>query len=225
MLDLFGLRPAGNGLLALLTDPQSHFAAAFASVALLMLAAMPIWRARLRAKRAMRDGLADPSQTITDAIRGLRLRYIIVMAALIVPGTLFVLGAHYANGRFANATSMAVLVAEATEVVERAARTAIEMSGRTVRREFWGEKALEVHARRLGDVLAVKKASQPTVSWSQDGTRREIRTDEPTRAVAELSAAGAHGVEFLAKSTLPVNGVLSTFATAQFPRLGHEWVL
>ncbi|MFL1381680.1 MULTISPECIES: M28 family peptidase [unclassified Nocardiopsis] len=54
-----------------------------------------------------------------------------------------------------------------------------------------------------------------------DDTLENINWD----SVADLSAAGAHGVEFLAKSTLPVNGVLSTFATAQFPRLGHEWVL
>jgi hypothetical protein len=42
--------------------------------------------------------------------------------------------------------------------------------------------------------------------------------------VAELSAAGAHGVEFFAESTLPVNGVLRTTAAPDFPRLGDGWL-
>lgn len=44
-------------------------------------------------------------------------------------------------------------------------------------------------------------------------------------SVAELSAAGAHGVEFFAESTLPVNGVLSFSAVeVDLPRLGDAWV-
>ncbi len=54
-----------------------------------------------------------------------------------------------------------------------------------------------------------------------DDTLENVNWD----SVAELAAAGAHGVEFLAESTLPVNGVLSTRAAVQFPRLGHDWVL
>lgn len=54
-----------------------------------------------------------------------------------------------------------------------------------------------------------------------DDTLENINWD----SVAELAAAGAHGVEFLAASTLPVNGVLSARAAAEFPRLGHDWVL
>ncbi|WP_017546088.1 M28 family peptidase [Nocardiopsis prasina] len=44
-------------------------------------------------------------------------------------------------------------------------------------------------------------------------------------SVAELSAAGAHGVEFFAESTLPVNGVLSMSAvTVDLPRKGDAWI-
>ena len=44
-------------------------------------------------------------------------------------------------------------------------------------------------------------------------------------SVAELSAAGAHGVEFFAESTLPVNGVLRhSAATAELPRAGDAWL-
>ncbi|CAL9430539.1 Daunorubicin_doxorubicin resistance ATP-binding protein DrrA [Nocardiopsis dassonvillei] len=44
--------------------------------------------------------------------------------------------------------------------------------------------------RALGapDTLGGRATAQATVSWSRDGVRREIRTDEPTRAVAELAA-------------------------------------
>ncbi|WP_026119845.1 M20/M25/M40 family metallo-hydrolase [Nocardiopsis ganjiahuensis] len=44
-------------------------------------------------------------------------------------------------------------------------------------------------------------------------------------SVAELSAAGAHGVEFFAESTLPVNGVLSMSAVdVDLPRKGEAWL-
>ncbi|WP_116243908.1 M20/M25/M40 family metallo-hydrolase [Nocardiopsis sp. FIRDI 009] len=43
-------------------------------------------------------------------------------------------------------------------------------------------------------------------------------------SLAELSAAGAHGVEFFAESTLPVNGVFRTAAAPDFARLGEDWV-
>lgn len=54
-----------------------------------------------------------------------------------------------------------------------------------------------------------------------DDTLEHVNWD----SVAELSAAGAHGVEFFAESTLPVNGVLrSSAATAELPREGHAWL-
>ncbi|WP_051415402.1 M20/M25/M40 family metallo-hydrolase [Nocardiopsis sp. CNT312] len=40
----------------------------------------------------------------------------------------------------------------------------------------------------------------------------------------ELSDAGAHGIEFFAESTLPVNGVLRRAAGPEFARLGQEWL-
>ncbi|WP_190394457.1 M28 family peptidase [Nocardiopsis quinghaiensis] len=43
-------------------------------------------------------------------------------------------------------------------------------------------------------------------------------------SVADLSAAGAHGVEFFAESTLPVNGVLRySAAKTEFPQVGDAW--
>lgn len=55
-----------------------------------------------------------------------------------------------------------------------------------------------------------------------DDTMDNINWD----SVAELSAAGAHGVEFLAANTLPVNGVVPFSAPAEvdLPRLGDAWV-
>ena len=55
-----------------------------------------------------------------------------------------------------------------------------------------------------------------------DDTMENINWD----SVAELSAAGAHGVEFLAENTLPVNGVVpfSAPAPVDLPRLGEAWV-
>ncbi|MET9795246.1 M20/M25/M40 family metallo-hydrolase [Nocardiopsis alba] len=44
-------------------------------------------------------------------------------------------------------------------------------------------------------------------------------------SVAELSAAGAHGIEFLAENTLPVNGVTPlSQPVVDLPRLGDAWV-
>ncbi|WP_306366026.1 ABC transporter ATP-binding protein [Nocardiopsis sp. CC223A] len=44
--------------------------------------------------------------------------------------------------------------------------------------------------RALGapDTLGGRATAQATVSWSQDGVRREVRTGEPTRVVADLAA-------------------------------------
>ncbi|GAB3707182.1 M20/M25/M40 family metallo-hydrolase [Nocardiopsis oceani] len=54
-----------------------------------------------------------------------------------------------------------------------------------------------------------------------DDTLENINWD----SVAELSAAGAHGVEFFAESTLPVNGVLSmSDVNVDLPRKGEAWV-
>ncbi|MES0835145.1 MULTISPECIES: M28 family peptidase [Nocardiopsidaceae] len=53
-----------------------------------------------------------------------------------------------------------------------------------------------------------------------DDTMEHIDWD----SVAELSAAGAHGVEFFAESTLPVNGVLRSSAPAELPRTGDAWL-
>ena len=54
-----------------------------------------------------------------------------------------------------------------------------------------------------------------------DDTMENVNWD----SVAELSAAGAHGVEFFAESTLPVNGVLSmSSVTVDLPRKGDAWL-
>ncbi|MGW5879387.1 M28 family peptidase [Nocardiopsis terrae] len=54
-----------------------------------------------------------------------------------------------------------------------------------------------------------------------DDTLEHVNWD----SVAELSAAGAHGVEFFADSTLPVNGVLTLSAVeVDLPRKGDAWV-
>src|SRR5690606_2303874 len=58
------------------------------------------------------------------------------------------------NARFSNATSMAVLVADATEVTERTGRTARAMAGSVATENGWTESALRVHAEALEKIIA-----------------------------------------------------------------------
>lgn len=96
---------------------------------------------------------ADPARTIKAAVRGLRIRYIAVIGVLTLLGILFVAGSHNENSRFSNATSMAVLVANATETTNRIERTALEMAGPKGAAAGWTEDALAVHAEILREVI------------------------------------------------------------------------
>jgi signal transduction histidine kinase/DNA-binding response OmpR family regulator len=99
------------------------------------------------------DAAADPARTITDAVRGLRIRYIAVIAVISALGILFVAGSHRANARFSNATTMAVLVAKAAETTERTSRVALAMSSDAGDKGGWMEQAIEVHAEALRKVV------------------------------------------------------------------------
>jgi len=99
------------------------------------------------------DGADDPSATISVALRGLRRRNLIVIGSLICLAALFVGASHDANTRFSNATTMAVLVARATEAMERTERTALDMAGKPADQTGWTENALRVHAETLETVI------------------------------------------------------------------------
>jgi signal transduction histidine kinase/CheY-like chemotaxis protein len=111
-------------------------------------------------------GIADPARTITEAVRGLRIRYVAVTGAVAVLGAVFVTGSHQANARFSNATAMAVLVAGASEAADRINRTALEMSGEKSAEAGWAEKALEVHADILRGIVDDMKALSPRLDSS-----------------------------------------------------------
>ncbi|WP_336055630.1 response regulator [Nitratireductor sp. CH_MIT9313-5] len=101
------------------------------------------------AKRRAGLAAADPSLTISRAVRGLRRRYIMVMAALIVPGMLFIISAHMVNQRYAQVTEMAMVTAKAEDVVKRINRTALEMSSDRSSEYVWIKTALNVQADEL----------------------------------------------------------------------------
>ncbi|WP_309085304.1 response regulator [Chelativorans sp.] len=190
MLDLFGLEPAWGGLLPLTADARAL--AGLALLAVLMLACFRALRQRGRARRARAEEPADPSHTIAAAIRGLRLRYIIVMLALIVPGTLFVLGSHYANTRFARATAMAVLVADAAETAERAARTTILLAAPSGSRMPRADVALAASAERLDGIIARMEAQWTLLDpglreWLM--SQGAVRRGEPLALLHELQHA------------------------------------
>jgi signal transduction histidine kinase/CheY-like chemotaxis protein len=125
------------------------------------------WRAGVSARfrkrgaeqQDVRDGnSADPAHTIAQAVRGLRFRYVAVIGAVAVLGVLFVVGSHRENTRFSNATSMAALVAKATETTERVSRAALEMYGVAAEGANWTGQALDVHAMALQEVIEKIKA-------------------------------------------------------------------
>ena len=96
----------------------------------------------------------DPTRTIAVALRGLRTRYAVVTIVFALLSIGFVVGAHWTNTRFSNATSMAILVERATETTDRVSRTALEMARPEGANANWTEAALKVHAERLADVIA-----------------------------------------------------------------------
>ncbi|MCT7374416.1 hybrid sensor histidine kinase/response regulator [Chelativorans salis] len=171
MLDLFGLS-AGGGVQLNSAESLVYMAMAAGALAILCLLAVEIRRLR-RHGPAAEDG--DPSQTIDKAVRGLRLRYFIVMGTLIVPAVAFIVSAHYVNARFSNATAMAVLVAEASETAERASRTAIAMAGERGDDVAWAEKALEVSADQIDRVIG-----RMTVLWGDLDGRLKAKLMAPT---------------------------------------------
>ena len=59
--------------------------------------------------------------------------------------------------------------------------------------EFLADRACVIAAGRIRAVgapadLGGRASAQATVSWSEEGRRHEVRTDEPTRTVAELTS-------------------------------------
>ena len=147
MLDFFGLGSRSEALFV---------PGAVVPVVALVLASLlcaTFWAVRASKHRQRSGESGDPSQTIARAVRGVRQRYLVVMAALIVPGTAFVVGSQIANHRFSSATSMAVLVAQASEAVERAGRAAIEMSRQPIEETDWTVDALKLQSQRLETVI------------------------------------------------------------------------
>lgn len=134
-------------------------------------------RARRRARQSQAKEAGDPSQTIAEALRGLRLRYFMVMGALIVPATVFIMAAHYANARFSNATSMAVLVAEASETAERWRGAGV------------GTAAHAQDPRRLG-AEGKETVSAVELSWRSSLGGADLLAQEGESAIHEANPIG-----------------------------------
>ena len=147
MLDFFGLEPQRGALFAL------GAVVPVVALALASILCAVFWAVRARKRRQRHEESSDPSQTIARAVRGVRQRYLVVMAALIIPATAFVVGSQIANHRFSSATSMAVLVAQASETIERAGRAAIEMSRQPIEETDWTRDALKIQSQRLATVI------------------------------------------------------------------------
>lgn len=134
--------------------------ALFSSILILAcLAVMQVWRMHVGTRGAGAE--RDAGDMIAAAVRGLRLRYIVVMGALIIPGAFFILGSHVTNARFSNATSFADLVAEAAETTNVAVRTALQMADPATVNSGWTEKALAVHAQQLERISGKMEAVWP----------------------------------------------------------------
>jgi signal transduction histidine kinase/DNA-binding response OmpR family regulator len=158
-------------------------AALFVSAAAAGIAVFLAVRMRLRGTQGKVEAIdagADPARTITEAVRGLRIRYVAVIAVISVLGILFVAGSHRANARFSNATSMAVLVAKASETTERTARVALAMSGEAVANGGWMEQAIEVHAGNLRKIIDEMK-----LLWS--------RLDDDLKSRLRVESANGNG--------------------------------
>ncbi|MGE0500195.1 MAG: ATP-binding protein [Rhizobiaceae bacterium] len=95
----------------------------------------------------------DQARTVATAMKWLRIRYIAVIAVLVVLGVAFVAGARATNERFADVTEGAKLIARAAESTERAARTARSMAVDDAGIANWSEKALEAHVTALDAIL------------------------------------------------------------------------
>ncbi|MCV0397395.1 MAG: response regulator [Rhizobiaceae bacterium] len=93
-------------------------------------------------------------------MREIRLRWIALLSVMALASAAFIIGSHWSNTRYSNATAMATLIAKADETVHRAARTARDMIADES--AAWTAAAIGVHAERLG-----KTISEMTTVWAR----------------------------------------------------------
>ncbi len=222
MLEFFGLGPREGELLT--TEGALPLAT---SAALLLAALLALYLWRIVRRRPAMEG--DPSQTIASAVRGLRQRYLVVMAALILPGSAFIVGSHIANTRFSDATSMAMMVAEANDAVDRVRRIAMEMARQPMEETEWTAGALETRAKHLEELLGRvellwgrldERLKDQLIARTPDGPTTPVEllrsfSDEVGTAVdRERQERRAAGVHLEVMSGFVMDPALAELATA-----------
>lgn len=94
-------------------------------------------------------GNPDPTETIGKAVRGLRVRNILVTLAFVTLCGLLVAGGHMANAQFSNATTLASYIAEAVELTDHVSNNASQLTESDPTIAENAERALGIHAERL----------------------------------------------------------------------------
>jgi signal transduction histidine kinase/CheY-like chemotaxis protein len=103
-------------------------------------------------------GSSDPTETIGKAVRGLRVRNILVTLAFVSLCGFLVAGGHMANAQFSNATTLASYIAEAVELTDHVSHNATQLAGSDPTIAENAERALGIHAERL-DKLSQRMAT------------------------------------------------------------------
>ena len=94
----------------------------------------------------------DTAETIAKAVGGLRTRNVFVTLTFVAVCGLAVAGGHKGNSYFSNATSMAVLIAEADDLSDYLTQTSIQLTDLDRRIADMAKRALKVQSERLDDL-------------------------------------------------------------------------
>jgi signal transduction histidine kinase/CheY-like chemotaxis protein len=149
---------------------------------------------------AFSSNTTDPTETIAAAVGGMRTRNILVILAFVALCGLLVAAGHYANSRFSNATTMATLVAEASDLADRVAHNARQLTNANEAVGDTAERALMVQAERLDGLIQRTSAlwdrmdnplRNRLVAHSLHGKRDPRELLAELRTKVEEAAAGA----------------------------------
>jgi signal transduction histidine kinase/CheY-like chemotaxis protein len=145
-------------------------------------------------------GTPDATETIARAVRGLRTRNIVVTLAFVALCGVLVAGGHMANTRFSNATNMATLTAQATELADQISLNARQLADPDDAISQTAERAIIIQIERIDEL------SQRTAAiWERldENLRARLTTNSlfgeirPVQLLADLrgkleeAAAGA----------------------------------
>ncbi|WP_127522278.1 response regulator [Mesorhizobium sp. Z1-4] len=106
---------------------------------------------RKKAQTAAPDD-TDTAETIANAVGGLRTRNVFVTLTFVAVCGVAVTGGHKGNSYFSNATSMAVLIAEADDLSDYLTQSSIQLADFDRRVSETATRALKVQSERLSDL-------------------------------------------------------------------------